>query len=105
MPDTGAVQVTLSGLPCLQVEGGSWPLASALLSARMSAAISAPVFGFGDIDGIVALWCDPDPLSPAQVPKPARIRATAASTAIQRGRRYQRGSRGPAGGGPTGWRR
>src|SRR5215831_8974120 len=97
MPAAGAVQVTLSGLSCLQVEGGSWPLASALLSARMSAAISALGFGFGDIDGIVALWCDPDPRSPAQVPAPARTRTTAASTAIQRGLRYQRGSLGPPG--------
>src|SRR5690242_1251050 len=110
MPATGAVQVTLAGLSCLQAEGGSWPFASGLLFARASAAISALVVGFGlaDIDGIVALWCDLDPFSPAQVPRPARTRTTAASAAIQRGRRYQRGSRGPADGGtadggPAAW--
>src|SRR6266568_1126127 len=104
MPDAGAVQVTVVALSCLQVEGGSWPLTSALLFARTSAAISAFGvgfgfgFGFGDV-AVVALWCDPKPLSPAQVPRPASTRATAASTAIQCGRRYQRGPRGPAAGG------
>src|SRR5690349_9442552 len=106
IPPYGAVQVTTAGTPCLQVEAGSRPAASGLLFARMSAAISALVlgFGFGDIAAIVALGCGPGRLSPAQVPSPARTRATAASTAIQRGRRYQCGSRGPAGspvGGPA----
>src|SRR5690348_9138628 len=100
IPPYGAVQVTTAGTPCLQVEGGSLPLASGLLFARMSAAISALVLGFGlcDVAG-AALWCDPPPFSPAQVPSPTRSRPTAASTAIQRGWRYQRGSRG---GGPAG---
>src|SRR5690242_10096331 len=100
MPGAGAVQVTVVALACLQAEGGIRPLASALWLARMSAAISALLvgFGFGDIDAITALVCGPDRLSPAQVPSPARTRTTAASTAIQRGWRYQRGSRGPAGG-------
>src|SRR5690349_1636305 len=99
MPGAGAVQVTVVAPACLQVEGGIRPLASALWFARMSAAISALLvgFGFGDIDAIAALGCGPDRLSPAQVPSPARTRATAASTAIQRGWRYQRGSRGPGG--------
>ncbi len=109
MPVAGAVQVTLAGLSCLQVEGGSLPVASALLSARMSALISAPAAGFGlaDIDGIVValLACELDPLRPAQMPNPAATRITAASAASQSGRRYQRGPRGrPEGGGaPPGW--
>src|SRR6266487_3875926 len=108
MPAAGAVQVTLAGLSCLQDEGGSLPVASALWFARMSAFISALVVGLGlaDIDGIViALFaCEPDPLRPAQVPRPAATRITAASAASQRGRRYQRGSRGrlDRGGAPAG---
>src|SRR5689334_1881168 len=96
IPPAGAVQVTTVGTPCLQVPGGSSPAASALWLARTSAAISALGlgFGFGDIAAIVALGCDPGRPSPAQVPSPARTRAAAASTAIQRGWRYQRGSRG-----------
>src|SRR5215475_3131679 len=106
MPAAGAVQVTLAGLSCLQVEGGSWPLASALLFARMSAFISAlgagVCFGAADIDGMfIALFaCEPAAFRPAQVPRPAATRITAASAASQPGRRYQRRSRGrPAGGG------
>src|SRR5689334_22068347 len=100
IPPAGAEQVTTVGTPCLQVAGGSSPAASALLSARMRAATSALVLGFGLCDTAgAALWCDPLPFSPAQVPSPTRSRPTAASTAIQRGWRYQRGSRG---GGPAG---
>src|SRR6266852_2865180 len=103
MPVTGAVQVTLAGLSCLQVEGGSLPVASALSFARMSAFISAPATGFGlaDIDGIVVapFACEPEALRPAQVPRPAATRTTAATAASQRVRRYQRGSRGRPGAG------
>src|SRR6266487_1029115 len=103
MPAAGAVQVTLARLSCLQLEGGSLPVASALLFARMSAFISALVVGLGlaDIDGIVVarLACEPEPLRPAQVPSPAATRTTAASAASQPGRRYQRGPRGPPGDG------
>src|SRR5215475_8543440 len=110
MPDAGAVQVTTVALVCLQVEGGSLPVASPLLLARMSAAISGlgVGLGFGVCDTfIAALACEPEPLRPTQVPTPARIRTTAASAAIQRGLRYHCGSRGPpgdGGGGPGGGR-
>src|SRR5205823_7719576 len=95
IPAAGAEQVTTVETPCLQVEGGSSPFASALLFARMRAAISALVLGLalGDAGGGAALWCDPDPFSPVQTASPTRTRPTAASTAIQRGWRYQRGSR------------
>src|SRR4051812_30835613 len=101
MPEAGAVQVTVVGMPCLQVAGGIRPVASELLSARVSAVIRALVLGVGlaDAGGGAALWRGPDPRSAAQVPSPARTRAAAARTAIQRGWRYQRGSRRPAGGG------
>src|SRR2546421_3276816 len=103
MPAAGAVQVSLAGLSCLQLEGGSLPVASALLFARMSAFISALVVGLGlaDIDGIVVapLACEPDPFRPTQVPRPAATRTTATSVAIQRGWRYQRGPRGRPGDG------
>ena len=98
----GAVQVTWFGLSCLQADGGSWPLASLLLFVTISAFISAPVvglgFGLGDIAG-AALGCEPAPLTPTQVLTPATTRITAASTAIQRGRRYHCGSCGPPGDG------
>ena len=102
MPGAGAVQVTCVELSCLQVEGGSLPVASPLLFVRMSAVISALVFGLGfGVDDIViaAFGCEPEPLSPTQVPTPASTRTTAASAAIQRGRRYHCGSRGPPGDG------
>jgi hypothetical protein len=102
MPAAGAVQVTIVALVCLQVEGGSLPVASPLLLARASAAISGLSVGLGlgvcDVF-IAALACEPEPLRPTQVPTPARTRTTAASTAIQRGRRYHCGSRGPPGDG------
>src|SRR6185312_638845 len=105
MPAAGAVQVTSVALVCLQVEGGSLPVASPLLLARTSAAISGLGvgldFGVGDIF-IAALACEPEPLRPTQVPTPTRTRTAAASAAIQRGRRYHCGSRGPPGGGRTG---
>src|SRR6185312_12020515 len=98
MPAAGAVQVTSVALVCLQVEGGSLPVASPLLLARTSAAISGLGvgldFGVGDIF-IAALACEPEPLRPTQVPTPTRTRTTAASAAIQRGRRYHCGPRGP----------
>src|SRR6478672_12144122 len=102
MPAAGALEVKSVPLVCLQVEGGSLPMASPLLLARMSAAISGLCvgLGFGVCDiFIAALACEPEPLRPTQVPTPARTRATAASTAIQRGRRYHCGSRGPPGDG------
>src|SRR5882672_5653476 len=104
MPGAGAVQVTAAAPACLQVDGGIRPMASALLSASVSAAISALVvcLGLGGA-AVAAPWSDPDPRSPAQVLSPARTRTTAARPAIQRGRRYQRGARGPAGG-PAGGR-
>ena len=86
----------------MQVEGGSLPAAPLLLFASMSAFISGLVVGFGfgfglaDMDGMV-IWraeCEPEAFSPAQVPSPAATRTTAARTASQRGRRYQRGPRG-----------
>ena len=45
---------------------------------------------------MVIWWpgCEPEAFSPAQVPSPAATTTTAARTASQRGRRYQRGSRG-----------
>src|SRR2546430_2492662 len=105
MPVTGAAQVTLAEPSCLQLEGGSWPFASALLFASMSAFISALVvcvgFGLADMDGMVILplACEPEPLSPAQMPSPAATRTRATRAASQRGRRYQRGPRGRPGGG------
>src|SRR5436309_2909984 len=102
MPAAGAVQVTWAGLSCLQVEGGSLPVASPLLFARASALISGPAVGLGvGVDDIFAatLACEPEPLRPTQVLTPATTRATAASTAIQRGRRYHCGSCGPPGDG------
>src|SRR6478672_12307820 len=108
-PAAGPVQVTFVGPSCLQVEAGSLPVASPLLFARTSAFISALAAGFcfalADIDGIVVapLACEPDALRPAQVLRPATARTRAASTAIQRGCRYQRGLRGrPGGGAPAG---
>src|SRR5258705_9525686 len=102
MPAAGAVQVTWVELSCLQEEGGSLPVASPLLFARTSAVISALVVGLGfgveDIF-IAAFGGEPDPLRPTQVPTPARTRTTAASAAIQRGRRYHCGPRGPPGDG------
>src|SRR5512140_1673557 len=109
MPEAGAVQVTWVWLSCLQVDGGSWPLASLLLFARISAAISAPVVGLGFGLGVIVVeaWaCPPEPpLRPAQMPTPARSTTTAASAASQRGCRYQRGPRGSPwdGGAPAGW--
>src|SRR5215467_7931416 len=102
MPAAGAVQVTTVALVCLQVEGGSWPVASPLLLARTTAAISGlgVGLGLGVCDGLIAaVACEPEPLRPIQVPTPARSRTTAASAAIQRGRRYHCGSRGPPGDG------
>src|SRR6266513_2887689 len=102
MPEAGAVQVTCVELSCLQVEGGNLPVASQLLLVRVSAVISALVFGLGfgvDDIFIAALACVPDPLRPTQVPTPASSTTTAASATIQRGRRYHRGSRGPPGDG------
>src|SRR5258705_485475 len=99
MPAAGAVQVTWVELSCLQEEGGSLPVASPLLFARRSAVISAPGvgLGFGVEDIFIAALggCEPEPLRPIQVPTPARTRTTAASAAIQRGRRYPCGPRGP----------
>src|SRR5437773_8117058 len=107
MPGAGAVQVTCVELSCLQVEGGSLPVASPLLLVSASAVISALVFGFGfGVDDIFieAFACEPEPLRPTQVPTPASSTTTAASAAIQRGRRYHFGSRGPPadGGAPAG---
>src|ERR1700730_8888 len=94
MPVAGAVQVTWVGVSCVQAEGGSRPVASLLLFARMSAFISALGTGFE------APACAPEPLlRPIQVPRPATTRTAAASTAIQRGCRYHRGPRGPRGDG------
>src|ERR1700760_1052857 len=100
MPAAGAVQVTSVCLVLLQVEGGSLPVASPLLLARMSAAISGLGVGLGLGVGdifIAALACEPEPLRPTQVPTPTRT--AAASAAIQRARRYHCGSRGPPGDG------
>src|SRR5204862_183324 len=107
MPEAGAVQVTCVELFCLQVEGGSLPVASPLLLVRASAVISALVFGLGfgvDDIFIAAFGCVPGPLRATQVPTPASSRTTAASAAIQRGRRYHCGPSGPpgAGGVPAG---
>src|SRR5579864_3842964 len=104
MPSTGAVQVTRAGLSCLHVEGGSRPWASALWLVTASAFISALSAGFfglglGVMVGMARPWCEPEPDSPAQVPRPARTRISAARTAIHRGWRYQRGPRGRPGGG------
>src|SRR6266536_1721610 len=104
MAAAGAVQVTFAGLSCLQVGGGSLPLASALALVRASALISALAVcaGFG-LDGVMVGMLLPGELvalRPAQVPRPAAARTSAASAASQRGRRYQRGAGGrPAGGG------
>src|SRR5689334_18272420 len=99
MPVAGAVQVTWVGVSCLQAEAGSRPVASLLLFARRSAFISA--LGTGSCDVVPgAPACAPEPLlRPIQVPRPATTRTAAASTAIQRGCRYQRGPRGPRGDG------
>src|SRR6201989_147249 len=102
MPAAGAVQVTCVELSCLQVEGGSLPVASPLLLVSASAVISALVFGLGF--GVDDIFIEPfggglDPLRPIQVPTPASSTTTAASAAIQRGRRYHFGSRGPPGDG------
>src|SRR4029077_15322224 len=90
------------GLVCLQVEGGSLPVASPLLLARTIALISGLGVGLGlgvcDIS-LAPVSGEPEPLRPTQVPAPARTRTTAASTAIQRGLRYHCGSRGPPGDG------
>src|SRR6476659_11202582 len=102
MPAAGAVQVTCVELSCLQVEGGSLPVASPLLLVRASAVISALVLGLGfGVDDIftAAFGCGPEPLRATHVPTPASTRTTAASAAIQRGRRYHCGSRGPPGDG------
>src|SRR3954447_9465477 len=94
MPPVGAVQVTWVGVVCLQAEGGSIPVASLLLFARMTAFISALGTGLCD----AAPECAPEPpLRPIQVLRPATTRTTAASTAIQRGCRYHRGPRSPRG--------
>src|SRR5580692_10590947 len=96
MPVAGAVQVTWVGVSCVQAEGGSRPVAPLLLFARMSAFISVLGTGFE------APACAPEPLlRPIQVPRPATTRTAAASTAIQRGCRYQRGPRGLARTGPA----
>src|SRR5215831_9330983 len=109
MPGAGAVQVTWVWVFCLQADGGSRPLAWRLEFVRMTARISAPIAGLGfglcDID-IEAVGCPWEPpLRPAQMPTPARSTTTAASAAIQRGCRYQRGPRGPPwdGGAPADW--
>ena len=104
MPGAGAVQVTWVGVFCLQVEGGSRPLASLLLFARMSAFISAIGTGLCDIVPEVPA-CPLEPLRPIQVPSPATARISTASGASQRGWRYQCGPRGRSGGGwaPAGW--
>ena len=102
MPAAGAVQVMCVELSCLQDEGGSLPVASPLLLVRASAVISALVFGLGfGVDDIFieAFACGLEPLRPTQVLTPARTRTTAASAAIQRGRRYHCGPRGPPGDG------
>src|SRR6201994_548424 len=102
MPAAGAVQVTSVCLVLLQVEGGSLPVASPLLLARMSAVISGLCvgLGFGVCDiFIAALACEAGPLRPNQAPPPAKSTTTAASAPIQRGRRYHCGSRGPPGDG------
>ena len=54
---------------------------------------------------VVLPLCELEALSPAQVPSPATARIRTASSASQRGWRYQRGPRGRPGGGwaPTGW--
>src|SRR5215469_4495635 len=97
MPFAGAAQVTWVGVFCVQVEGGSMPLAALLWFARVSAFVSA--LGGGVCDVV------PEVLRPIQVPSPARSTTAAASAAIQRGCRYQRGPRGSpwAGGTPAGW--
>src|ERR1700760_372777 len=107
MPDAGAVQVTCVAVSCLQVEGGSLPVASPLLFVKASAVIRALVFGLGfGVDNIFIAsfgWV-PEPLRPIQVPTPASSTTTAASATIQRGRRYPCGPRGPPddGGAPAG---
>src|SRR5258708_3981643 len=98
MPTNGAVQVTIVEPSCLQVEGGSLPVASPLLLVTMTAFISALVVCFGFAGGI-AILAGREPLSPAQVPSPAATRTTAARSASQRGRRYQCGPCGRPGGG------
>src|SRR6516164_5690531 len=58
MPGCGAVQVTIVALCCLQVDGGSRPLAPPLWLASMSAAISALsgfAFGLADMDDVAML--------------------------------------------------
>src|SRR5271170_7451935 len=105
MPGAGATQVTMFDPCCLQVNGGSLPAASELWFVSVSAAISAlgaAFFGFAlaDMDGMAALpLCELEPLSPAQVPRPATSRTSTASSASQRGWRYQRGPCGRSGGG------
>src|SRR5690349_15179992 len=104
MPAAGAVQVTCVELSCLQVEGGSLPVASPLLLVRASAVIRALVFGLGfGVDDIFieAFACEPEPLRAAQVPTPASSTTTAASATIQRGRRYHRGPGAPPADGGT----
>src|SRR5579864_32255 len=92
----------MAGLFCLQLDGGRKPLASPLWLVTASAiisALSAGFFGAGDMVGMALPLCDPEPLSPAQVPRPAMTSSSAASTAIHRGWRYHRGPRGRPGGG------
>ena len=93
IPGAGAVHVTIVALCCLQVRGGSRPLAPPLWLARIIAAIKAlGGFGVPDADE-AALFCgfDPDrPLTRAQVPAPAASRNRAVRAAIQPGRANQR---------------
>src|SRR5579859_644032 len=100
IPGAGAVQVTIVAPCCLQLEGGSSPLAPPLWSASMIAAISALggaglALALAVIDGMVMAAARPPwpPLSPAQIPAPAAIRISAVSAAIQRGwRNHRRGA-------------
>ena len=63
IPGAGAVHVTIVALCCLQVEGGSRPLAPPLWFARMIALISALGLAFGLAGADEAAWLcawDPD---------------------------------------------
>jgi hypothetical protein len=95
MPGAGEMQVTMFDPCCLQVDCGSLPAASELWSVTVSALISAlgaAFFGFSlaDMDGIAALpLCELEPLTPGPDPQPATARISTASSASQRGWRYQ----------------
>src|SRR6516165_172821 len=108
MPGAGAVQVTIVVLCCLQVDGGSRPLAPPLSFASVSALISALggwAFGLAEADmedmAIPPACAFDPPLTRAQVPRPAATRTSAVSAAIHPGRANQRrdGSRRPGAGG------